>query len=289
MALLTFAVTLFVSAFLLFLVQPIIGQKILPKLGGTPSVWNTCVVFFQCTLLIGYAYTHFTTKMPVRRQILIHCALLFVPFLILLPSPFSVENFKPVTGGDPTFYTLGLLAMIVGIPFFVVSTTAPLLQKWFGSTGHPAAKDPYFLYGASNLGSMLSLLLYPPFFEPLFGLEAQSWFYTIGYVALVAMVAGCGAMAFMAPPTVALPGKKMEEQPEHVPAMQPEPPPVNDIAQGLAPSAPQITEPPSTAVSSGPPPAAPKPTTATGIKKGGKKGKGRDRDLAKAAPATAVA
>src|SRR5437867_12452654 len=218
LALLFYAITLFASAFLLFLVQPIIGQKILPKLGGTPSVWNTCVVFFQVTLLIGYAYTHFTTKLPVKRQILIHCALLFLPFLILLPmGPFPVENFKPVTGGNPMLPTFLLLATIVGIPFFVVSTTAPLLQKWFGSTGHPAARDPYFLYGASNLGSMLSLLAYPFIVERAFRLQpedfanvsfpnglgsfdltAQNWFWAVGYIVLGIMIISCAVMVWKA-------------------------------------------------------------------------------------------
>jgi hypothetical protein len=291
LALLVYAITLFVSAFLLFLVQPIIGQKILPKLGGTPSVWNTCVVFFQVTLLIGYAYTHYTSKLPVKLQIMIHCALLFVPFLILLPfGPFPVEGFKPVTGANPILPTLGFLAMIVGIPFFVVSTTAPLLQKWFGSTGHPAAKDPYFLYGASNLGSMLSLLLYPVLFEPLLGLRDQSWFYSIGYMVLVGMVTGCALMVFSAPPSVQLAGgKKHHEEPEHVPSLAPEPP--ADPTDPTAPGGPAVVPTPapapvpSTAVSSAPLP-PPKPV-ATGIKKGGKH-RHKQRDLAKMAP-TAVA
>jgi hypothetical protein len=311
LALFVYAITLFVSAFLLFLVQPIIGQKILPKLGGTPSVWNTCVIFFQLTLLAGYAYTHFTTKLPVRRQILIHCGLLFVPFLILLPrGPFPVEDFLPVTGGNPTLPTLWLLATIVGIPFFVVSTTAPLLQKWFVSTGHPAAKDPYFLYGASNLGSMLALLLYPFPFEPLLGLEAQSWFYTFGYMALVGMVISCAMMAFQsAPKMVQLPSSTSESSPEAAallpaaPAPGPlEAPPVTapatDLAAMPAPSAEQTTAPPAAAATAvtgaAPPPAPRKPSPATAIKKGGKKGKGKGRDLAKfagvgAAPAATPA
>jgi hypothetical protein len=293
LALLLYAGTLFCSAFLLFLVQPIIGQKILPKLGGTPSVWNTCVVFFQLALLIGYAYTHFTTKLPVRRQILIHCALLFVPFLILLPyGPFPIEWYSNmfVTGGNPMLPTLFLLAVIVGIPFFVVSTTAPLLQKWFGSTGHPAAKDPYFLYGASNFGSMLSLLLYPTVFEPIFGLEGQSWFYTIGYMALVGLVIACALMVFASPASAPARGKKADVDVEKVPSFAPEPPPEPMAAAAQATTEPSA--PATSAVTSAPPapspaPAlAPRPTAATGIKKGGKKGKGRD--LAKMAPAAAV-
>jgi len=302
LALFLYAITLFCSAFLLFLVQPIIGQKILPKLGGTPSVWNTCVVFFQLTLLVGYAYTHFTTKLPVRRQILIHCALLLpLPFLILLPyGPFPVTELDKwvVTGANPMLPTLLFLTMIVGIPFFVVSTTAPLLQKWFGSTGHPAAKDPYFLYGASNFGSMLALLLYPAAFEPAFGLKEQSWFYTIGYMALVGLVTCCAVMAFQAMPSAQLSGRKRSEEPETVPSLAPEPPP-----EPVAAAAQVTTAAPTTAVTSTPPAPAPppptplpdgergrgegKPTTATGIKKGGKKHKGRD--LAKMAPAGAFA
>jgi hypothetical protein len=305
LSLIVYAFTLFTSAFLLFLVQPIIGQKILPRLGGTPSVWNTCVVFFQLTLLAGYAYTHFTTKLPVRRQILIHCGLLLVPFLILLPNgPFPVENFRPVSGGNPMFEAFVLLAMIVGIPFFVVSTTAPLLQKWFGHTGHPAAKDPYFLYGASNLGSMLSLLLYPPVFEPLFGLEQQSWFYTVGYFVLVGMVVFCGAMAFQgAPSMVKLPQPKTDTPPESETPPAPQPTPseaaATDAAAAPMPAAAQTTAPPApapapTAVTSTPPAPKPsKPSPATAIKKGGKKGKHKGKDLAKfggmAASAPAVA
>ncbi len=222
MALLYFALTLFVSAFLLFLVQPIIGKMILPKLGGTPQVWNTCMVFFQTTLLAGYFYTHaVSTYMPTRRQIIVHCLLLFVPFLFLIPGgPFNVIEWVPPPGGNPIFATLALLTVVVGVPFFVVATSAPLLQKWFAHTGHPAAKDPYFLYGASNLGSMLALLLYPVLIEPWFRLQgpvlpgnnigfdlgAQSWFWTAGYAVLVLLVIGCGVMAYKGAPPLSVAG-----------------------------------------------------------------------------------
>ncbi|MCI0376974.1 MAG: hypothetical protein L0215_05175 [Gemmataceae bacterium] len=195
MALPLFAITLFVSAFILFLVQPIIGKLILPKLGGTPQVWNTCMVFFQMVLLLGYFYTHFvSTKLSLRRQLLIHGLLLFVPFIILLPNgPFNVTEWVPPLGANPLFYTLGFLFAVVGIPFFVVSTSAPLLQKWFVYTGHPAAKDPYFLYGASNLGSLLALLAYPVFIEHVFDLRPQAWLWTICYIVLVVTVLVCVA------------------------------------------------------------------------------------------------
>jgi len=112
-------------------VQPIIGKMILPKLGGTPQVWNTCMVFFQTALLAGYFYTHtVSTYLNVRRQVIVHCCLLFVPFLILLPwGPFNVVAWVPPSGGNPAFATLVLLAIVVGIPFFVVATSAPLLQS----------------------------------------------------------------------------------------------------------------------------------------------------------------
>lgn len=196
MALALFAITLFISAFILFLVQPIIGKTILPKLGGTPQVWNTCMVFFQAVLLLGYFYTHASsTRLSLRRQLILHCALLFIPFLFLLPNgPFDITNWIPNLGANPLVSTLGILLVVVGVPFFVVSTSAPLLQKWFGSTGHPAAKDPYFLYGASNLGSMLALVLYPIVIEPYMKLDPQKWMWTIGYGVLVAFVLACAAL-----------------------------------------------------------------------------------------------
>src|SRR6478672_398278 len=105
-----YAVTLFVSAFILFPIQPMIGKMILPKLGGTPQVWNTCMVFFQTVLLLGYFYTHaVTTRLSVRKQLMVHLALLFIPFFILLPTPFNVEGWIPTLGANPLISTLVLL------------------------------------------------------------------------------------------------------------------------------------------------------------------------------------
>src|ERR1043165_1128060 len=148
LALPIFAITILVSAFLLFLVQPLVGKLILPKLGGTPQVWNTCMVFFQMVLLLGYGYTHFvSTKLKPRAQVMLHAAVMLLPFLIFYLRPFwFINDWEPPLGSNPILATLFLLATVVGIPFFVVSTTAPLMQKWFGFTGHEAAKDPYFLY-----------------------------------------------------------------------------------------------------------------------------------------------
>ncbi len=207
MALPLYAATLFVSAFILFLVQPMIGKMILPKLGGTPQVWNTCMVFFQTILLAGYAYTHFvSTRLKLKQQLLVHGMLILLPFLVLLPwktwgiplpeGPFNLTDWAPELGVNPIPSALYILLMIVGLPFFVVSTTAPLLQKWFSATGHPAARDPYFLYGASNLGSMLGLLLYPAVIEPFCVLHSQALIWTGGFALLVVTVYACIAFVW---------------------------------------------------------------------------------------------
>jgi hypothetical protein len=258
LALIYFAATLFVSAFLLFLVQPMIGKMILPRLGGTPQVWNTCMMFFQMVLLAGYAYTHnITSKLPVKKQLLAHCLVLLLPLLVLLAfgRPFSVAGFGAEGGGNPIFVTLWLLTLVVGVPFLVVSTTAPLLQRWFHNTGHPASKDPYFLYGASNLGSILGLILYPVAVERWLGLDAQAWFWFWSYLLLAVLVGGCALLVFKAPPTVQLPGvgdvPAVEPPPAEMPMPEPEP---------------------STAITATPPlPAAPR---TTGIRRGGKRGRG---------------
>ncbi len=201
---LLFAVTLFVSAFLLFLVQPMLGKMILPRLGGTPAVWNTCMVFFQAVLLAGYAYTHtVSTWLPVRRQLLLQCLLLGLPLLFL---PFVVGQWAPPTESNPVLALLLLLLLVVGIPFFVVATSAPLLQKWFASTGHPSARDPYFLYGASNLGSMLALIAYPLLVEPNLPVLAQSWLWAGAYALFIALTLACGAVVWLAPPAVVVAG-----------------------------------------------------------------------------------
>jgi SAM-dependent methyltransferase len=190
--LLLFALTLFLSAALLFLVELMIGKTLLPMLGGTPAVWNTCMVFYQALLLAGYGYAHVSTAwLGVRRQSLLHLGVLLLPFLTLSltvdRSLFGYGEGSPIPG-----LLLGLL-LSVGLPFFVLSTTAPLLQKWFADTDHPAAKDPYFLYAASNLGSMVGLNSYPLVIEELleWGLPNQRLLWQIGYVVLVVLTALC--------------------------------------------------------------------------------------------------
>jgi SAM-dependent methyltransferase len=195
--LLIFGATLFLSATLLFLVQPMVAKMVLPLLGGTPAVWNTCMVFFQALLLAGYAYAHAApARLGLRRQVWLHGALLLVPFLVL---PIAIAHgFLPPTGSNPIPWLLGLLAVSVGLPFFVVSTTAPLLQRWIAGTGHRAARDPYFLYAASNVGSMLALLGYPTLVEPHLRLQDQSLVWTGAYGLLVALIAACAAWTWRA-------------------------------------------------------------------------------------------
>jgi hypothetical protein len=191
--LLVFALTLFVSATLLFLVQPMIGKMLLPLLGGTPAVWNTCMVFFQALLLAGYAYAHATTAwLGVRRQALLHLVVLVLPFLTL---GFTVDrNLLDYGEGSPIPGLLLALFLTVGLPFFVVSTSAPLLQKWFSATGHGQADDPYFLYAASNLGSMVGLNGYLIVIEPWLTLAEQRLLWQIGYGLLVVLTAACAAL-----------------------------------------------------------------------------------------------
>src|SRR5437899_2462042 len=203
--LLVFAVTLFVSATLLFLVQPMVGKMILPLLGGTPAVWNTCMVFFQAMLLLGYLYAHLTsTWLGVRKQALLHLALLFLPAV------------APQGEANPVFGVLLLLFVAAGLPFFVVAASAPLLQKWFASTGHPAAADPYFLYGASNLGSMLALIGYPLLLEPNQTLPQQSRLWMIGYFALAMLIVFCAVLLWLSPklPAVRRPLSAADGEPQ---------------------------------------------------------------------------
>src|SRR4051812_33543250 len=197
-----FALTLFGSATLLFLVEPMVGKMILPLLGGTPAVWNTCMVFFQAILLAGYAYAHATTAwLGARKQAVLHLAVLLLPLLFFLQGPLFV-NRSLIAGGEenPIPALLLLLLVSVGMPLFVVCTSAPLLQKWFASTNHPAARDPYFLYGASNLGSIAMLIGYPFLVEPYLTLRNQQLFWVIGYGVLTALVACCAYLMWTSRP-----------------------------------------------------------------------------------------
>lgn len=183
-----FTASIFLSAGLLFMVQPMFGKLTLPLLGGTPSVWNTAMVFFQAMLLAGYVYAHLISKLrSLRLQQGIHLAVLLAATLAL---PLSIgQAWRTPPEGAPMVWLLGLLAINVGPPFFALSANAPLLQKWFSKTNHPQAHDPYFLYAASNLGSFIGLLGYPLLIEPSLTLGAQSTLWLGGYMALIALLA----------------------------------------------------------------------------------------------------
>jgi hypothetical protein len=194
-----YAATLFVGAALLFLVQPLVGKLLLPLVGGTPGVWNTCMVFFQAVLLGGYLYAHRTTRQfGVRRQAALH-----IPLLLVVPAAFAAAitysdspvavavGLVPEDADYPVFGVIALLGVAVGVPFFVLSTTAPLLQRWFAATGHRAAEDPYFLYAASNAGSLLGLLGFPFLIEPWFPLSTVQWAWAGGVLVYCILVAAC--------------------------------------------------------------------------------------------------
>jgi hypothetical protein len=200
-----FAVTLFTGACLLFLIQPMVSKMLLPHLGGSPSVWNTCMVFFQAMLLLGYAYAHWlATRFGGLAQAAIHAGVLCIAVLFL---PFDLTTQVPPVDSSPVPWLIARLAITVGPPFFAISATAPLLQRWFSRTGHPDAADPYFLYAASNAGSLLALLAYPLIVEPALTVPQQSraWSYGLGVLAIGIAFCWAGYRNHLAPtPTLAL-------------------------------------------------------------------------------------
>lgn len=191
-AVLFFSLTLCLSASLLFFIEPMFGRMVLPFLGGTPAVWNTCMMFYQVVLLLGYLYSHLTIQwLGSRRQSLVHLVVLLVPWLTGTFVIGVSERWIPNTMGNPVWGTLLLLSASIGIPMFVISVTAPMVQRWFSATHYPGAKDPYFLYAASNLGSFVGLLAYPFWIEPRFSLQGQTQLATCGLAALTLMTIGC--------------------------------------------------------------------------------------------------
>ena len=189
----------FLSALLLFGVQPMFTRMVLPRLGGSPSVWSVAMVFFQTMLLAGYAYAHALMRLQnCYAPIAIHLALLLVAALTL-PLAIAQNWGTPPTTGVAPFWLLGLFAVSIGFPFFALAANTPLLQAWFVRTGHHEAHDPYFLYAASNVGSFVALLSYPVLFEPVFSLHAQSRLWSIGFLLLIALIAGCATLMVSIP------------------------------------------------------------------------------------------
>jgi spermidine synthase len=185
-----FAVATFLNAALLFAVEPLFTKMVLPLLGGTPSVWNTCLLFFQAALLAGYLYAHLSSRwLSAGRQAALHLALLLVA-LLTLPIALAPNLAVPTTGtGAAIAWLLALLATTLGAPFVLLAAGTPMLQRWFAATRHPLAGNPYFLYVASNLGSFAALVAYPTVIEPRWRLGEQSTAWTVGFVALLLLVA----------------------------------------------------------------------------------------------------
>jgi hypothetical protein len=189
---LAYACTIFLSAFLLFAVQPMIGKIILPWFGGSAAVWSTCLLFFQAALLAGYLYAHWSTRsLKPKRQAALHVTLLAVSLALLpiLPSP----RWKPSEAGDPSLRILLLLAVTIGLPYILLSTTSPLLQAWYVAAKPGAI--PYRLFALSNFGSLLALLSYPVLVEPLFTTRGQAYGWSGIYIVFLAI---CAAVAWTA-------------------------------------------------------------------------------------------
>ncbi|MEZ6234334.1 MAG: fused MFS/spermidine synthase [Phycisphaerales bacterium] len=186
-----YTAAIFTAAFLLFLVQPLAARLVLPQLGGSPAVWTATMMFFQVVLLGGYAYAHAIERLARARQAIVH-AIVVLSCLVFLPLALPAWWSPDVA--PPTPALLLVLLGAVGVPFFAVSSASPLIQAWFARTGHARAHDPYFLYAASNAGSLLGLLAYPLVIEPLLGLKDQGWFWSIGYGLFALLLAGCWAM-----------------------------------------------------------------------------------------------
>jgi hypothetical protein len=204
----TFTVAIFVSAALLFVVQPMFTKMVLPRLGGAPSVWSVAIVFFQAALLAGYAYAHLLTRFaPGRTSVVIHVVVMLIACLAL-PLSIAAGWGRPPAVGE-ALWLIGLFVASIGLPFFALSANGPLLQAWFARTDHPDAKDPYFLYVASNIGSFLALVSYPLAIEPLVRLGDQARLWSVGFYVLIALIAGCGVLLWRSadqPPSAATEG-----------------------------------------------------------------------------------
>jgi hypothetical protein len=203
LVLMVYTAAIFVSALLLFSVQPLFTKMVLPRLGGSPAVWSVAMVFFQSLLLGGYAYAHYLIRFRNRMiPVAVHLGLLVIA-LLTLPLSIASGWGEPPTSGY-AFWLLGLFAVSIGLPFFALAANNPLLQAWFVRTGHPNGPDPYFLYASSNIGSFLALLSYPVLLEPMFALRTQNLIWTGGYGLLIVLIASCGVLLLRSPATAAI-------------------------------------------------------------------------------------
>ncbi|WOI54360.1 fused MFS/spermidine synthase [Parvularcula sp. LCG005] len=192
---LPYALTIFLSAALIFLVQPMFAKMVLPILGGAPSVWNVTLVCFQAALLLGYLYAHLLSRLAsLRLQIIIHAIVVIMAASVL---PLGLTGML----GDPdphrpALWLSAAFALSIAPPFTALSATAPLIQSWYSRSGRPDAADPYYLYGASNIGSIIGLVAYPVLLEPLMSLSGQSFVWSSAYVLVGAALIACGWLAF---------------------------------------------------------------------------------------------
>ncbi|HEY2883528.1 MAG TPA: hypothetical protein VGJ15_13870, partial [Pirellulales bacterium] len=187
---LNYAATIFISAFLLFQVQPLVSKYILPWFGGSPAVWTTCMLFFQSLLFAGYAYAHFSAQhLRPRQQAVLHLAIILMALVVVFLGVVPSESWKPGENStDPVGRILLLLGASIGLPYFVLSTTGPLVQSWFAKSF--PGRTPYRLYALSNIGSLLALLSYPVLFERLFDVKYQAWFWGCGFMVFAGLCAG---------------------------------------------------------------------------------------------------
>ena len=199
------ALTILLSAFLLFQVQPLISKMILPWFGGTTAVWTTCMLFFQVLLVAGYSYAHVLSRLKSRQlQMIVHVTLIVVAVLTLPITP--TDRFKPAGSSLPTMRILWLLVLNVGLPYFVLSATGPLVQAWYAM--HYSGRSPYRLYALSNIGSLGALVTYPFVFEPAFDLPTQGSLWSVVFVGFGTC---CAVLAVMVYRGVSSPSGESDE------------------------------------------------------------------------------
>jgi hypothetical protein len=197
-----YALTLFASALLLFSIQPMFAKIVLPKLGGAPAVWSVAMVFFQTALLAGYCYAHVLERLLAPHRAALFHLLLIGATATTLPIAIASGWGAPPSEGI-ALWLFGLFAVSIGLPFFTLSASAPLLQSWFASSGHPQAGNPYVLYAASNLGSFAALFAYPVIVEPMLTLKTQAAVWSVGFGLLAALIAAVGLLTARAPAVAA--------------------------------------------------------------------------------------
>src|SRR5258707_2641849 len=199
----TFTAAIILSAALLFMVQPMFTKLVLPRFGGAPAVWSVAIVFFQTALLAGYAYAHSLTRYASGRlPVALHLVEVLAA-VVALPTAIASGWERSPAGTEP-LWLIALFAISIGLPFFALAANSPLLQAWFARTDHPAARDPYFLYTASNIGSFLALVSYPTLVEPFVRLGDQAQFWSAGFCLLLVLLIACGVLLWRSPDTASV-------------------------------------------------------------------------------------